>query len=206
MAKLEDSQAKGEKETAEEFRKLDIAVGELAKNLGVHGDRAKVARKPWGSSIFTPSRKQRSMWRSYRKRSIELGLRRWTKIQRGGSINKWVPRAEAREFRAPARNLKLPPLREGADRVLDRNLEVLQEEVGAQAAVVLALGVHISKLEKQQAHMLRVAKQANQSSEQDPDARRALGLAVSGLADESKISSAFIDQEIAKGLEDSLHI
>ena len=72
--------------------------------------------------------------------------------------------------------------------------------------VVLALGVHISRLEKQQAHMLRVAKQASQPSEQDPEARRALGLVVSGLADESKICRAFINQEIVKGLEDSLHL
>ena len=43
-------------------------------------------------------------------------------------------------------------------------------------------------------------------SGEDPDARKALGLAVSGLSDESKISRAFIDQEIVKGLEDSLHL
>ena len=91
MAELEDSQAEGEKETAEEFRKLNIAVGELAKNLEVHGDRARVAGNPWGSPILTPSREQRSMWLSYQKRSIELGLWKWTKIKKGGSINKWVP-------------------------------------------------------------------------------------------------------------------
>ena len=45
--------------------------------------------------------------------------------------------------------------------MLDRNLEVLQEEVGAQAAVVLELGVHISRLGKQQTQLFRVAKQAN---------------------------------------------
>ena len=74
MAELEDNQADGEKETVEGFRKLNIAVGELAKNLEVHGNRARVARNPWGSSEFTPSREQRSMWLSYRRRSIELGL------------------------------------------------------------------------------------------------------------------------------------
>ena len=74
MAELEDSQVDGEKETAEGFRKLNIAVRELAKNLEVPGKRAKVARDPWGSSTFIPSREQRNMWHSYRRRFMELGI------------------------------------------------------------------------------------------------------------------------------------
>ena len=90
--------------------------------------------------------------------------------------------------------------------MLDRNLEVLQEEVGAQSAVVLVLWDHISRLGKHQAQLLRAAKQASRSSKEDPDAKEALGLAVSGLSDGSKISRAFIDQEIVQGLKDSLHL
>ena len=101
------------------------------------------------------------MWHSYLKRSIELGLQKWTKVKVGRSIRKWISRKEARGFRAPARNQQLPPLRSPSDQELDRSLKVLQNEIGAQAAVTLELWERISKLGEHQAQLFRAAKQAS---------------------------------------------
>ena len=206
MAELEDKQARFARETAVGFSKLDRAVKELARSLEVPGAGSTIDRSPGGASTFIPSQKQRDLWHSYLKRSIELGLRKWTKVKAGRSIRKWISRKEARGFKAPARNQQLPPLKTPSEQELDRSLKVLQNEMGAQAAVMLELWECISKLRKHQTQMFRAAKQDSRSSKVVPKAEEILELAISGLVDGSKVSRAFIDQEIGQGMEGSLRL
>ena len=48
MAELEDNQARCERETAEGFRKLSIAVEELARSLEVPGESGQSYQEPLG--------------------------------------------------------------------------------------------------------------------------------------------------------------
>ena len=64
----------------------------------------------------------------------------------------------ARGFKAPARNLQLPPIKSSFDQERDKGLTTLHNMMGAQAAMTLELWECITKLREQQVQLIKSAK------------------------------------------------
>ena len=120
------------------------------------------------------------------------------------SIWKWTTHKLARGFKAPARNLQLPPIKSPFDQERDRSFTILQNMMGPQAAMTLELWVCIAKLRDQQAQMIKAAKQALSPAREDPERVETLDLAISTFLEGARASRKIVDKDLAQGIKDSL--
>ena len=99
---------------------------------------------PSQSKVFRPTTEQVTLWESYLKRDGQFGPNEWKKIKVDRSVRKWDSHKDAMAFRAPTRNLQLPPIKSFGDQEREKSWLMLQQIIGAQAAMLIDQWEHTS--------------------------------------------------------------
>ena len=146
------------------------------------------------------------IWDLFLRRGEQFSPKDWSKIQVNRSIRKMTRHEEAMAFRAPPRNIQLPPIHNQGDQEREKTLLAIQNIMGAQAAVIVEQWDHIKELREQQNHLIITFLKARAPDMEGEDQIQALESAFSAITKGAKISKTVIDQKITPKTKESLRL
>ena len=153
--------------------------------------------------MFKPSIEQAEILDLFLRRGGQFGPKDWSKIQVNRSIRKMTGHEEAMAFRAPPRNLQLPPIHNQGDQEREKTLLAVQNIVGAQAALIVEQWDHIKELREQQNHLIKTFHKARAPDMEGEDQIQALESAFTAITEGAK---TVIDQKITPKTKESLRL
>ena len=204
-------QAEDDKESAsEEERPLDSDLeqrndSEERSEQSSHSEEEdSIHINPSQSKAVKPSTDQVALWESYLRRDGQFGPNEWKTIKVDKSVRKWNSHRDAMAFRAPSRNLQLPPIKTYGDQEREKSSIALQQILGAQAALTIDQWEYTSQIREQLNQLIKSFKQAVSTGKEGEEQLEALEIAGSEMVDGAKVLRTIIDKKMAPNTRESL--